>query len=94
MDHVAGMTFEEFRVTPSKIDAVIYCLMIIGEAAGRLSTDACAALPQLDWSAMTGMRLRLVHDYGRTDYEIVWDVVQEKLPQLRDELTAFLARLP
>jgi len=42
---------------------------------------------------MTGMRHRLVHDYGRIDYEIMWDVVQEKLPTLRDELTAFLSRI-
>ena len=43
---------------------------------------------------MTGMRHRLVHDYGRTDYEIVWDVVQNKLPALCTELTAYLARFP
>ena len=42
---------------------------------------------------MTGMRHRLVHDYGRIDYEIVWDVVNEKLPMVRDDLTAFLSRL-
>jgi len=92
LSHVEGMTFEEFISTAVKVDGVIRCLLVIGEAAGRLSDQARAEFPQFDWSAMTGMRHRLVHDYGRTDYEIVWDVVQNKLPELRDELTAFLSR--
>ena len=93
LSHVNGMTFEQFNTSVTAIDAVIHCLTVIGEAAGRLSTDARTQFPQFDWSAMTGMRHRLVHDYGRIDYEIMWDVVQEKLPTLRDELTAFLSRI-
>ena len=93
LSHVDGMTFEQFIASATAIDAVIHCLTVIGEAAGRLSADARTQFPQFDWSAMTGMRHRLIHDYGRIDYEIMWDVVQEKLPTLRDELTAFLSRI-
>jgi uncharacterized protein with HEPN domain len=35
-----------------------------------------------------------VHDYGRVDYEIVWGVLQDKLPQLVDDVTGYLARFP
>ena len=93
LSHVNGMTLERFNASTTTIDAVIHCLTVIGEAAGRLSSDARTQFPQFDWRAMTGMRHRLVHDYGRIDYEIVWDVVNEKLPLLRDDLTAFLSRL-
>jgi uncharacterized protein with HEPN domain len=93
LSHVNGMTFEQFNESATAIDAVIHCLAVIGEAAGRLSGDARTQFPQFDWSAMTGMRHRLIHDYGHIDYEIMWDVVQEKLPTLRDELTAFLSRI-
>ncbi len=87
------MTFDQFNGNATVIDAVIRCLTVIGEAAGHLSNDARTQFPQFDWRAMTGMRHRLVHDYGRIDYEIVWDVVQENLPMLRDDLTVFLSRL-
>jgi uncharacterized protein with HEPN domain len=93
LSHVNGMTFEQFNASTTVIDAVIHCLTVIGEAAGRLSSEARTQFPQFDWSAMNGMRHRLVHDYGRIDHEIVWDVVQDKLPMLRDDLTAFLSRL-
>lgn len=93
LSHVQGMTFEQFTATETQADAVIHCLTVIGEAAGRLSDAARAELPQFDWRAMNGMRHRLVHDYGGVDHGIVWDVVQNKLPPLRDELTVFLSRI-
>ena len=43
LSHVEGMTFAEFTDTAVKIDAVIHCLTVIGEAAGRLSGQARAA---------------------------------------------------
>jgi uncharacterized protein with HEPN domain len=92
LSHVADLTFEQFVSEEVRIDGVIHCLMVIGEAAGHLSDQARAELPQFDWKAMTGMRHRLVHDYGHTDHEIVWDVVQNKLPTLHDELNAYLSR--
>lgn len=38
------------------------------------------------------MRDRLIHDYFGVDYEIVWDVVQNKIPALRDEMLEILQR--
>ena len=90
--HVEGMTVDQFTSTDAMTDAVIRCLIVVGEAAGRLSEAARAELPQFDWSGMSGMRHRLVHDYGRIDHEIVWDVVQTNLPPLVDALTTYLAR--
>ena len=91
MSHVAGLTAEQFISNEAMIDAVILCLIVIGEAAGRLSAGALAELPQLDWSGMSGMRHRLVHDYGRVRHDIVWDVVQTKLPTVVEQLDLFLA---
>jgi uncharacterized protein with HEPN domain len=89
--HVEGLTFDEFAANESTTDAVIRCLTVVGEVAGRLTDAALVELPQFDWRAMKGMRNVLVHDYGRIDPEKVWDVVQNELPRLRDELNRFLA---
>jgi len=39
---------------------------------------------------MSGMRDKLIHDYFGIDYDIVWDVVNNKIPQLREEVEKIL----
>ena len=62
--------------------ALVKLIEIIGEAASRLSSDTRQAIPDVPWDKMIGMRHRLVHDYGRIDYEVIWRVVQDDIPRL------------
>ena len=45
---------------------------------------------EVSWQAIAGMRDRLIHGYFAIDYEIVWDVVENKVSPLRDQLIAIL----
>jgi uncharacterized protein with HEPN domain len=40
---------------------------------------------------MAGMRDGLIHNYFGVDFELVWDVVQNRMSELRDEMAALLA---
>lgn len=94
MAHCDGMSFEQFAADETTTDAVLLCLIHVGEASKRLSIEARTEFPRFPWQSMIGMRNVLVHEYGRIDYVRVWDILTEHLPPLRDELEAYLSRIP
>lgn len=57
-------------------------LLIVGEAAKRMSDEFKAAHPDIPWRQMSGMRDILVHAYDHVDLDEVWRVVTEDLQEL------------
>jgi uncharacterized protein with HEPN domain len=62
---------------------IVHHLQIIGEAARVIPQDLIARTPHIPWTKMIGMRNILVHDYFHIDTEIVWQVVERDLPDLK-----------
>ena len=42
--------------------------------------------PEIYWSQIVGMRNRLIHGYIAVDYDVLWDVVHDDLPELISKL--------
>ena len=72
-------------------DAVLRRLLVIGEAAARISPETQARFEAIPFRMMAGLRNRVVHDYGQIDMEIVWESVTLHLPQVQRELIAFFS---
>lgn len=72
-------------------DAVVRNFEVTGEAASRLSpaTRATAGVP---WAKVIAFRNRLIHGYWSIDDLLVWDVVVNDLPPLKQEIGRLLAR--
>ena len=79
---ISAMGRDAFDANDDLRFALTHMIQIIGEAASRVSRGTREAHPEIPWKEIIGMRHRVVHDYLNVDYDIVWDVVQNKIPQL------------
>lgn len=89
IDQSAGMSIADFMVDETLQRAFVRSLEIIGEAAKKVPEEF-RAQHATEWRAMSGMRDRLIHDYFGVDYELVWDVVRNRIPELRSRIAEIL----
>ncbi len=74
----------------SKAYGVFPASPIIGEATKQVPEEIRKKYPHIQWRAMAGMRDRLIHSYFGVDYDIVWDVVINKAPELQQDIEEIL----
>jgi uncharacterized protein with HEPN domain len=73
--------------------AIERCIEIIGEAANNLSKDFQKKFPEVEWSAVIGMRHKIIHDYFEIDPNLVKSTVEDDIPTLKKQIQKILKKL-
>lgn len=89
----AGIEFEAFSQNLEKVFAVSRAMEIIGEAVKRVPDSVRNQYPDIPWRDIAGMRDQLIHDYFNTDVKIIWQAVQEDVPQLKMMISEVLREI-
>lgn len=63
---------------------------IIGEAVKNLSPDFRKTHTDIEWKKISGMRDKIIHQYFNVDYELLWDVIKTKLPEIKNKIEKLL----
>ncbi len=92
-DFLKGKSFENLKADIMCFHAVVYNIMIIGEAANLLTKDFRSNHPDVPWRDIVDMRNVLVHGYITTNASLVWDTCTNDLPSLKIEIAKYIKEL-
>jgi len=80
-EYIEGYDFDKFKKDYKTVDAVIRNFEIIGEASKNLPQEIKEKYPEIPWQEMYYLRNKITHEYFGIDYEIIWDVSTNYLPE-------------
>jgi uncharacterized protein with HEPN domain len=84
---VEGISAEDFAADKKVRFAVERQLLVLGEAAKRVSEPFRAGHSEIPWKNLAGLRNILAHEYGEIVVERIWLMTQDKIPALIEALS-------
>lgn len=91
-EFVQGLDFETFKKDRKTVDAVVRNLEIVGEAVAQLQIGIKEKYPEVSWQEVKNFRNVIIHKYFEVDKEMVWDIIEEKLNPLHEQIAKILAK--
>ena len=85
--YVGEKSYDQFVNDDLLVDAVMFRLIQMVENLKNLSDEFKNANPKIHWGEIIGFRNGIVHEYGKTDYSIVYEIIEDDLDELRKALT-------
>lgn len=89
--YTENKTYDSLRSDDMLFYAVVKNIEIVGEAAYHLTKTFRNTHPETDWKGIVSLRHVLVHDYYQVNIQTVWDIIQQELPPLLEQVTRYIS---
>lgn len=89
--YTTDLSFNKFASNGLVQDGVVRNLEIIGEAVKNIPDEIKDKENNIDWRKIAGLRDILVHAYFGIDVDIIWDIIKNKIPELKTEIILMLS---
>lgn len=86
----AVSSYDAFQKDEKTQDAIMFNLVILGEAANSIPREFQEMHPEIPQSSIIGTRNIIVHGYDQVKLQIVWDIIQKNLQPLKGSLRALV----
>ena len=86
-------SYKRFSEDSMLVEACVFNLSQLGELCHAADDDFVQKYPQIPWKEMYGLRNRIVHDYEGVNLRLVWEIIQEDLPELEQMLRKLSAEI-
>jgi uncharacterized protein with HEPN domain len=92
-EYIEDYTFIDFKRDYKTVDAVIRNFEVIGEASKNLPKVIKEKYSEIPWAEMYLLRNKVSHEYFGIDYEIIWDIATNYLPNNKIQIETILKEL-
>lgn len=91
--YLTNVSFDEFLANSEKRFATIKQIEIVGEACSRITPELRTAHPEIEWKSIKGFRNISIHEYFDMNYDIIWEIIINDLPVLKQQFSEVLKEL-
>jgi uncharacterized protein with HEPN domain len=84
--YAENIKFTDFKKDRKTIDAIVRNFEIIGEASKYIPKEVKKKYKEIDWRGIVGLRNRIAHEYFDVSSRIIWQIVKDELPTLKEQM--------
>ncbi len=91
--YTEGVSYDDFSKNSILVEDCIFNLGQLGELSNKTDKDFEAENSGIPWRTMYGLRNKIVHDYEGVNLVLIWDIIKNDLPELKNALSDLYKRI-
>lgn len=89
-----GLSRGQMELHDGMTERILFNLVILGEAANNVTREFAEKNPGVDWRGIAGIRHKIVHDYAEIDFDTIWDILRNDIPEALAAVKSLAGTLP